>query len=64
MKLLKYQLIVEYIKKEILNGNLAPKEKLPSLRKISQQFECSIGTVSTAYNELEKEHIIFSQAKS
>jgi len=62
--MLKYQLIVEYIKKEILNGNIAPKEKLPSLRIISQQFECSIGTVLTAYNELEKEHIIFSQAKS
>lgn len=62
--MLKYQLIVEHIKKEISNANLAPKERLPSLRKISQQFECSIGTVLTAYKELEKQHIIFSQAKS
>jgi DNA-binding transcriptional MocR family regulator len=56
---LQYQLIVEYIKKEISNGNLTSKEKLPSLRKIFQQFECSIGTVLTPYNELGKERINF-----
>lgn len=62
--MVKYQLIVEYIKKKISNGSLAPKEKLPSLRKVSNHFECSIGTALVAYNELEKEHIIFSKAKS
>jgi DNA-binding transcriptional MocR family regulator len=62
--LLKYQLIVQYIKNEILNGNLTAKKKLPSLRSISQLFECSIGTVLKAYNELEKEHIIYSLSKS
>ncbi|MBV7273702.1 PLP-dependent aminotransferase family protein [Clostridiaceae bacterium UIB06] len=62
--MLKYQLISEYIKKQILNGNLSPKEKLPSLREISEKFECSIGTALTAYNELEKEHIVFSKTKS
>lgn len=62
--MLKYQLIGEYIKKQISSGNLSPKEKLPSLREISEKFECSIGTALTAYNELEKEHIIFSKTKS
>lgn len=62
--MLKYQLIVQYIKNEISSGNLAAKKKLPSLRSISQLFECSIGTVLKAYTELEKEHIIYSLLKS
>lgn len=60
----KYQRIVDYIRDEILNGNLNSKEKLPSLREVSEMFECSIGTALTAYNQLEKDHIIFSKAKS
>jgi DNA-binding transcriptional MocR family regulator len=62
--LLKYQLIVEHIKNEIRNGNLKPQKKLPSLREVSDKFGCSVGTVLAAYNELEKEHIVFSKAKS
>lgn len=60
----KYELIVEYIKKEILNENLIPRKKLPSIRKTAQKFECSVGTVLAAYAELEEEHIIYSEAKS
>ncbi|WPC39819.1 PLP-dependent aminotransferase family protein [Clostridium sp. JS66] len=62
--MLKYQLIVKYIKSEISNGNLQAKKKLPSLRRISELFECSIGTVLKAYTELEKEHIVYSLSKS
>jgi len=62
--MLKYELIVEYIKKEISHGNLTPRKKLPSIRKTAEQFECSIGTVLAAYNSLEKDHIIYSEAKS
>lgn len=62
--MLKYQLIVQYIKKEISNGNFTSGKKLPSVRNVSQLFKCSIGTVLKAYNELEKEHIIYSLPKS
>lgn len=63
-ELLKYQLIVKYIKNEISNGNLAAKKRLPSLRRISQLFECSVGTVLKAYTELEREHVVYSLSKS
>lgn len=62
--MLKYQEIVGYIKKEIQAGNLVPKKKLPSIRDLSRQFGCSVGTVLKAYSELEKEHVIYSQSKS
>lgn len=38
--------------------------KLPSVRQLSEQFSCSKNTVIRAYNELEKEHLIFSKPKS
>ncbi|WP_242851222.1 PLP-dependent aminotransferase family protein [Clostridium sp. DMHC 10] len=62
--MLKYQLIAKYIKDEISSGSLAAKKKLPSLRRVSELFDCSVGTVLKAYTELEKEHIVYSLSKS
>ncbi|AFS79138.1 HTH-type transcriptional regulator, GntR family [Gottschalkia acidurici 9a] len=62
--MLKYEKIIEYIKNGIYNGDLIHKRRLPSIRSISQQFNCSIGTVLKAYDKLEKEHIIYSLPKS
>ncbi len=62
--MLKYQLIFQHIKNEISNGTLTPNKKLPSLRAVSQIFDCSIGTVLKAYTDLEKEHIIYSLPQS
>ncbi len=62
--MLKYEKIVSYIKDEISLGNFMPKKRLPSIRAISQLFNCSVGTVLKAYDELEKDHIIYSLPKS
>lgn len=62
--MLKYEQIVEYVKNEISSGNFVGKKRLPSVRSISQQFNCSVGTVLKAYDKLEKEHIIYSSPKS
>lgn len=64
MKLLKYEEIIEYIKDEISNGNFMHKKRLPSVRAISLQFNCSVGTALKAYDKLEKDHIIYSSPKS
>lgn len=61
---LKYEEIMEYIKKEISNGTFHHKTRLPSVRFISEQFNCSIGTVLKAYKNLELEHVIYSSPKS
>ncbi len=62
--MLKYEEIIEYIKNEISLGSYNYQKKLPSVRSVSKLFHCSVGTVSKAYDELEKEHLIYSMAKS
>lgn len=56
--------IIEDIKNQMANGLLTTGNKLPSVRQLAEQFSCSKNTVIRAYNELEKEHFIFSIPKS
>ncbi|WFD11113.1 PLP-dependent aminotransferase family protein [Tepidibacter hydrothermalis] len=60
----KYQAIINYIKSEISNGSIKSGKKLPSIRNICEEFQCSKVTVVKAYDLLEKEHIIYSIPKS
>ncbi|MGG2072434.1 PLP-dependent aminotransferase family protein [Lysinibacillus irui] len=60
----KYLGIIEDIKDKMANGLLTTGSKLPSVRQLAEQFSCSKNTVIRAYNELEKEHFIFSIPKS
>lgn len=64
LKLLKYEEIIDYVKNEALTGNFKYQKRLPSVRSLSQQFNCSVGTVLKAYDKLEKDHIIYSSPKS
>ena len=43
-----YIQIYEYIRKEILNGNIAAEEKLPSARNLAANLNVSRSTVDTA----------------
>lgn len=60
----KYHGIVKDIKNQLANGYLLAGSKLPSVRQLSEKFSCSKNTVIKAYDELEKEHLIFSVPKS
>lgn len=53
-----YIQIYEYIKKEILNGNIESKQKLPSTRNLALSLHISRQTVSIAYEQLEAEGYI------
>jgi len=48
-----YQKIVNYIIENINDGIILPGEKLPSLRKIAEQFGVSLSTAVEAYRRLE-----------
>lgn len=48
-----YQTIVDFFVKNIEKGSILPGEKLPSLRKISDQFDVSLSTAVEAYHKLE-----------
>jgi GntR family transcriptional regulator len=54
-----YQQIVDGVKREISEGRLAPGAPLPSFRGLAQQLAVSVITVRRAYEDLERERIIY-----
>src|SRR5882724_8766885 len=54
-----YQQIVDAIKREVGSGRLAPGSALPSFRALAQELLVSLITVKRAYEELEREGIIY-----
>jgi GntR family transcriptional regulator len=54
-----YQQIVDRLKREVSEGRLAPGAALPSFRLLAEELLVSVITVKRAYEELEREGIIF-----
>jgi len=54
-----YQQIVDQIKREISENRLKPGATLPSFRALAEDLLVSIITVKRAYEELEREGIIY-----
>ena len=59
-----YQQLFGYIRDAILNRDILPGEKLPSLRSLSRSLNISITTVELAYNQLLVEGYISSRPRS
>jgi GntR family transcriptional regulator len=57
-----YEQIEQQIKNEILNGTLKEGEPLPSIRSLAADLKISVITTKRAYEELEKEGMIYSVA--
>ena len=55
-----YEQIYEYIKQDILHGNLAKDTKLPSSRTLAEQLNVSRSTINSAYEQLLSEGYIYS----
>ena len=58
-----YEALYRCIRADILSGQLAPGEKLPSKRALAQNLEVSKITVETAYQQLLAEGYICSREK-
>ena len=54
-----YQQIVNGLKREISEGRLAPGTALPSFRGLAEDLLVSVITVKRAYEDLEREGIIY-----
>jgi GntR family transcriptional regulator len=54
-----YEQIVDGIKREISEGRLGPGTALPSFRTLAEDLLVSVITVKRAYEELEREGIIY-----
>lgn len=56
-----YDRIAETIRQEILNGALKPGDRLPSVRKIASQWDCTIGTAQRAFQILARQGLVTSR---
>jgi len=56
-----YEQIVEGVKQEISAGRLKPGQPLPSFRALAGDLLVSLITVKRAYEELERQGIIYSK---
>ena len=54
-----YQQIVEALKREVASGRLDAGSPLPSFRSLAEELQVSLITVKRAYDELEREGIIY-----
>jgi DNA-binding transcriptional MocR family regulator len=59
-----YQQIIDFIENQQEIGALQPGDKLPSLRKLSRQFDISVPTVKQAYLELERQGQVSARPQS
>lgn len=57
-----YAQIAGTIRRDILEGRLKPGERLPSVRQLCEQWNCTPGTIQRAYNELAREGLLISRA--
>ena len=55
-----YEQIVAQIKDAILKRELLPEEALPSIRGLAKDLQISVITTKRAYEELEKEGLVYS----
>jgi GntR family transcriptional regulator len=53
-----YQQIVRQIKGQIISGELAEGDPLPSIRKLAHELQISVITTKRAYEELDREGLI------
>lgn len=59
-----YQQVIDFVEKQYKTNTLRPGDKLPSLRKLSKQFDISVPTVKQAYIELERQGRIYARPQS
>jgi len=56
-----YEQIVAGVKREVAAGRLAPGAALPSVRALAAELLVSLITVKRAYDELERDGILYSR---
>jgi len=57
-----YRRIAEQIRQEILTGKLKPGDRLSPLRQMSSEWNCTVGTIQRAYQELARQGLVTSRS--
>jgi GntR family transcriptional regulator len=56
-----YMQIMNLLKSKIASGEISGGDKLPSVRELSKELKVNPNTIQRAYQELEREGIVFTQ---
>lgn len=56
-----YEQIVEQVQERVAVGELAPGERLPTVRRLADRLDIAPGTVARAYGELERLGLVVTQ---
>ena len=57
-----YQKIANSTRQDILVGKLKPGDRLPTVREIAIQWNCTLGTAQRAYAELSRQGLVISRS--
>jgi putative molybdopterin biosynthesis protein len=57
-----YHRIAETVRRQIMQGELQPGDRLPTVREMTRQWSCTVGTVQRAYQELASQGLVTSHA--
>ncbi|MBG9540264.1 GntR family transcriptional regulator [Bacillus thuringiensis] len=52
-----YIQVMDYIKKEIVTGRLAPGDKIPAVRELARELQVNPNTIQRTFQELERDGI-------
>ena len=53
-----YLQVMNYIKRQIVTGQLKPGDKIPSVRELSAELQINPNTIQRTFQELEREEIV------
>ncbi len=57
-----YRQIADTIRNQIMQAELQPGDRLPSVREMTARWNCTVGTVQRAYQELARQGVVTSRA--
>lgn len=57
-----YRKIADAVRRQILHAELKPGDRLPPVREMMARWNCTIGTVQRAYQELARQGLVVSHA--
>ena len=55
-----YEQVMDQLKEQIMTGQMATGEKLPSVRELSKSITVNPNTVQKAYRELERQDYVYT----
>lgn len=56
-----YQAIAEAVRQQILQGDLKPGDRVPTVRQMTERWGCTPGTAQRAYRELARQGLVSSR---